>query len=89
MYSTCDLDQDGDPDTLIACVPPQWILVVDHNDTMDGVHPQGDYAADCWTVDRDGDGLVDRMVDYIDEDDDGLADLMEIRYYEEGLLRYA
>ena len=43
----------------------------------------------CYVVSLKGDGLVDRMIVYLDNDGDGKADEMEIRHYQEGYLRYA
>lgn len=51
--------------------------------------PECDHDSDCYVVDYDADGLVDRMVDYIDNDHDGTADEMEIRYFVKGELRRA
>jgi hypothetical protein len=65
-----------------------WIIDDDDGDMRpDAV--DGDTKNDCYVVDYDGDGLVDRMVDYIDNDDDGKPDEMEIRYYQDGQLRIA
>jgi len=49
----------------------------------------GDVDSDCYVVDYEPDGLVDRMVDYIDNDRDGRADTMDIRYFVNGELRRA
>jgi hypothetical protein len=70
---------------------PQSAIVWIIND--DGDMPpnaaEGDTKNDCYVVDYDGDGLVDRMVDYIDSDGDGKPDEMEIRYFQDGQLRIA
>jgi hypothetical protein len=47
----------------------------------------GDTDSDCYVADYDCDGLVDRMVDYIDSNGDGRAEEMDIRYFEGGELR--
>jgi len=47
----------------------------------------GDNHSDCYVVDYGGDGTVDRMVDYIDNDSDRIPDEMDIRYFEQGQLR--
>ncbi|MEW6237929.1 MAG: hypothetical protein AB1656_21280 [Candidatus Omnitrophota bacterium] len=64
-----------------------WIL--DDDGDMDPNNPQGDKDSDCYIADYGGDGLADRMVDYIDADGDQVADEMEIRYFEKGELRRA
>jgi hypothetical protein len=51
--------------------------------------PQCDQDSDCYVVDYGGDGLVDRMVDYIDNNRDGVPDEMDIRYFVKGELRRA
>jgi hypothetical protein len=63
-----------------------WIL----DDDGDGSLKQGgDFHDDCYIYDFNRDGLVDLMVDYIDEDGDGQADSMEVRYFERGYLAKA
>ena len=84
-----DYDHDGDPDILIVRDGDAMVMIVDDNDNMASSNPLGDKIDDCWVVDRDGDALVDRMVDYIDNDGNGRSDEMEIRYYEKGRLRWA
>ena len=62
------------------------VLIIDDDgdrSTRDG----GDLDSDCYVVDYDRDGLVDRMVDYIDDDGDNDPDEMDIRYFENGELR--
>ncbi len=62
-----------------------WII----DDNEDGsALTGGDLHSDCYVVDYDGDGLVDRMVDWIDNDDDGIPDEMDIRYFRDGRLNY-
>lgn len=61
-----------------------WII----DDDSDGsAIAGGDFDSDCYVVDYDRDGVVDRMVDYIDNDDDNDPDEMDIRYFVEGELR--
>jgi len=61
-----------------------WVI----DDDEDGsVVTGGDADSDCYVVDYGPDGVVDRMVDYIDNDGDGDADEMDIRYFAEGMLR--
>lgn len=49
----------------------------------------GDRHSDCYVVDYDADGSVDRMVDYIDNDGDGIMDELDIRYFDNGRLNWA
>lgn len=46
----------------------------------------GDFHDDCYLYDLNRDGQVDLMVDYADENGDGQADFMEVRYFERGYL---
>ena len=75
-----DLDNDGDPDVLRGTIndgiPVQWI---DDDDDMRQGDLSGDRDSDCIMVDKNKDGHYghweDFIVDYADEDGDGLADL--------------
>ncbi|MFC1760533.1 hypothetical protein ACFL6U_00450 [Planctomycetota bacterium] len=75
-----DLDKDGDPDvlrgTMNGGLPVQWI---DDDDDMRVGDLSGDRDSDCIMIDRNKDGHYghweDFVVDYADEDQDGLADL--------------
>ncbi|MFC1760532.1 hypothetical protein ACFL6U_00445 [Planctomycetota bacterium] len=75
-----DLDEDGDPDvlrgTLPNGLPVQWI---DDDDDMQEGDLAGDRDSDCIMIDGNKDGkyghFEDFIVDYVDEDKDGLADL--------------
>ncbi len=63
-----------------------WVI----DDDEDGsVAIGGDRDSDCYIADYGGDGVVDRMVDYIDDDGDGDPDEMDIRYFVDGALRNA
>lgn len=62
-----------------------WVV----DDDADGNLPEGgDDDSDCYIVDYGRDGSVDRVVDYIDNDDDGDPDEMDIRYFVDSQLRY-
>jgi hypothetical protein len=65
------------------------VWIIDDDGDMPPDAAEGDRKNDCYVVDYDGDGLVDRMVDYIDSDGDGKPDEMEIRYFQDGQLRIA
>lgn len=84
-----DLDKDGDPDLLIRREEKNLVLAVDDDDDMKRTDTDGDKDSDCFVVDYGADGVVDRMVDYIDNDGNQVPDEMEIRYYQNGELRYA
>jgi hypothetical protein len=61
-----------------------WILDDDGDMRADDTKP--DLDSDCYVADYNGDGLVDRMVDYIDNDADNRPDEMDIRYFSKGIL---
>ncbi len=62
-----------------------WVI----DDDEDGSAANGgDRDSDCYVADYGRDGLVDRMVDYIDDDGDQDPDEMDIRYFVDGELRY-
>ena len=62
-----------------------WVI----DDDQDGsLSSGGDKDSDCYIADYDGDGIVDRMVDYMDDDGDGIPDEMDIRYFDKGRLNY-
>ena len=73
---TLDLNGDGRADTLIERRDGHLI------ETING-------AATAHVVSLNGTGIVDRMIVYVDNDDHGKADEMEIRHYRDGYLRYA
>lgn len=61
-----------------------WVL----DDDADGsLAKGGDGDSDCYVADYNGDGVVDRMVDWIDDDGDNDPDRMDIRYFVGGELR--
>ena len=63
-----------------------WII----DDDADGsIFTGGDVDSDCYVADYGADGLVDRMVDYIDDDGDNDPDEMDIRYFTNGKLNYS
>ena len=61
-------------------VPAETMIVwiIDDDGDMDPANPQPDTDSDCYVADYGGDGVVDNMLDYMDEDSDGEADIMEI-----------
>lgn len=63
-----------------------WII----DDDGDGSALQGgDQDSDCYAVDYDADGSVDRMVDNIDNDGDGRRDELDLRYFDNGRLNWS
>lgn len=81
-----DLDGDGDPDILTYIDGakrhtnsrrPMLFRVIDDDDDM--VEGKGsDKDNDCYVADWNADGVIDRAVDYWDEDGDGDADRMDL-----------
>ncbi len=67
-------------DTLI------WVIDDDGNGSA---ATGGDRHADCYIIDYGVDGIVDRMVDYIDDNGDGRAEEMDIRFFTDGRLNFA
>lgn len=64
-----------------------WIL--DDDGDMNEVNPAPDGDSDCYVADYNCDGVVDRVLDRIDNDGDNQPEEMEVRYFREGKLRYA
>lgn len=63
-----------------------WAIDDDGNESL---KTGGDYHDDCYLYDLNRDGQVDLMVDYADENEDGQADFLEVRYFERGYLSRA
>ena len=82
---TLDLNHDGRPDTLIERKEGNIIEAIDDSGKAKNILNKVDTA---YVVSYHGTGLVDRMVVYIDNNNDGKADEMEIRYYKDGYLRF-
>ena len=82
-----DLNKDGKPDTLIERRDGNIIEIIDDSGRASDI--ANNKADAAYVVSLKGTGLVDRMIVYIDNDNDGKADEMEIRHYRDGYLRYA
>jgi hypothetical protein len=83
---TLDLNHDGRPDTLIERKDGNIIEAIDDSGKAKDILNKADTA---YVVSYHGTGLVDRMVVYIDNNNDGKADEMSIRYCKDGHLRFA
>jgi hypothetical protein len=80
-----DLNGDGRPDTVIQRLNGDIIEAIDDTGRASNILNQVNTA---YLVSYKGSGIVDRMVAYIDNDADGKCDEMEVRYYQDGYLRY-
>ena len=83
---TLDLNQDGRPDTMIQRKDGAIVEAIDDSGRNGEIWGGADTA---YVVSLKGDGLADRLVDYIDNNGDGKFDEMEFRHYRDGFLRYA
>ncbi|OGD21129.1 MAG: hypothetical protein A2W03_03910 [Candidatus Aminicenantes bacterium RBG_16_63_16] len=63
------------------------VWIIDDDGDLAESNPLPDTDSDCYVADYGGDGTVDQMLDYMDEDGDGDADIMEFRYFTDGRLR--
>ncbi|MEN6603752.1 MAG: hypothetical protein ABFD86_15185, partial [Bryobacteraceae bacterium] len=84
-----DLNKDRKPELMVRREEKNLVVIVDDDGDMKRSDSDGDKDSDCYVVDYNADGVVDRMVDYIDNNGDNVPDEMEIRYYQNGELRYA
>jgi hypothetical protein len=82
---TLDLNGDGKPDTVIERLNGDIIEAIDDTGRASNILNQ---VSTAYLVSYKGSGIVDRMVAYIDNDDDGKCDEMEVRYYQDGYLRF-
>jgi hypothetical protein len=83
---TMDLNRDGRPDAMVVRRGGHIIEAIDDGGRATDIWNQ---VSTAYLVSYNGTGLVDRMVAYLDNDGDGKADEMELRYYRDGYLRYA
>lgn len=83
---TLDLNHDGRPDTIVTRLDGNIVEAIDDSGHASDIWNKADTA---YVVSYHGTGIVDRMVVYTDNNQDGKADEMEIRYYKDGYLRYA
>jgi hypothetical protein len=82
---TLDLNGDGKPDTVIQRLNGDIIEAIDDTGRSSNILNQ---VSTAYLVSYKGTGIVDRMVAYIDNDGDGKCDEMEVRYYQDGYLRF-
>lgn len=81
-----DLDGDGDPDIMYSItrdsIPILWI---DDDDDMKWTDTEGDTDNDCLLIDRNKDGIYggmgDLIIDWVDNNGDGKADMQVIVDY--------
>jgi hypothetical protein len=85
---TLDLDGNGKPDTIIKRENGHIVEAIDDSARADAA-AIWEGADTAFLVSFKGTGIVDRLIDYIDNDSDGKADEMELRHYQDGFLRYA
>lgn len=83
---TLDLNHDSRPDTMITRKEGNIIEAIDDSGDAKQIWNQ---ASTTYVVSYHGTGVVDRMVSYIDNNNDGRADEVDIRYYKDGYLRFA
>jgi hypothetical protein len=83
---TLDLNHDGRPDTLVERKDDNIIEAIDDSGKAKNILNEADTA---YVVSFHGTGLVDRMIVYIDNNDNGKADEVEVRYYKDGYLCFA
>ena len=60
-----------------------WVIDDDGDQSL---KTGGDFHDDCYVYDFNRDGQAELMVDYADQDGNGQADFMEVRYFERGYL---
>lgn len=82
---TLDLNGDGKPDTVIERMGGNIIEAIDDTGRATSILNR---VSTAYLVSYRGTGIVDRMVAYIDNDGDGKCDEMEVRYYQDGYLRF-
>lgn len=74
-----DIDNDGDPDILELWFNNRRVRWLDENDDMKPTDVMGDMINDSMQIDRDGDGFYDgpgdMSIKWVDENNDGKADL--------------
>jgi hypothetical protein len=81
-----DLDNDGNPDAIYSMthdsIPVLWL---DDNHNMKWTDMEGDLISDCLLIDRNRDGIYggqgDLIVDWIDTNNDGRADMQIVVEY--------
>ena len=83
---TLDLDGNGKPETIVKRENGHIVEAIDDSGRAAAIWDGADTA---YLVSFKGTGIVDRLIDYIDNDSDGKADEMELRHYQDGFLRYA
>lgn len=88
MPEYIDFDDDGDPDAIKSVTANGMpILWIDDDDDMMYGDIEGDTDSDCLLIDRNKDGVYggmgDLIIDWVDIDDDRIADMQVIVEYPE------
>lgn len=81
-----DLNNDGKPDAIKSVtINDTPILWLDDNGDMKSGDLEGDMVSDCLLIDRNKDGFYggqgDLIIDWVDTDDDGIADIQFVIEY--------
>lgn len=83
---TLELSGKGRADAVVERLDGNIVEAIDDTDHAPDIL---NHVSTAYLVSYRGTGIVDRMVAYIDNDGDGKCDEMEIRYYQNGYLRFA
>lgn len=77
-----DLNNDGKPDAIKSVTRNDTpILWLDDDGNMKHGDIEGDMINDCLLIDRDKDGIYDLVIDWVDTDGDGRADIQFVIEY--------
>ena len=81
-----DLNGDGRADTIVARVAGDIVEAIDDTGRAPNIW---NTVSTTYVVSYNGSGMVDRMVSYIDNNRSGHAAEVDLRYFQDGFLRYA
>ncbi len=77
-----DFDGDGNPDAIKSVtINGTPILWIDDDDDMQVGDLEGDTDSDCLLIDRNKDGVYDFIIDWVDTNGDGKADIQIVVEY--------
>jgi hypothetical protein len=83
---TLDLNGDGRPDTIVTRLDGDIVEAIDATGQASNIWNR---ISTTYVVSYKGQGPVDRMISYIDDNHAGRANEVELRYFRNGYLRYA